>query len=373
MKISDYDYNLPLELIATHPAKPRDHSRLLVMDKKSGNIEHRHFFDILDYLKKGDVLVFNNSRVIPARLIGTKKGSGGRIEIFLHRRINGNKLETWECLVGGRRIRIGLEIVFKKKLTCKIVRDNEDGTWQVEFNKRKKDFLECIEKMGQIPLPPYIEKQRVEKQLDSDKEDYQTIYADREKKGSVAAPTAGLHFTPELIQKIKDKGIEIEYITLHVGMGTFAPVKVRDMTKHKMHAEWVEIDKETIERIYKAKIDGRKIISVGTTSTRSLEALAGKFSIFNFPALGGSALGGQFPNKLQFPISNFQKNVDIFIYPGFQFKIVDAMITNFHLPKSTLLMLVSALSTKENINRAYKEAIKEKYRFYSYGDAMFLK
>lgn len=361
MKLSDYDYNLPEELIATHPSKPRDHSRLLVLNKENGELEHKKFYDVLDYLQKGDVLVFNNSRVIPARLIGKKKESGGRVEIFLHKKIPSKGNEIWECLVGGRRIKVGLEVIFDEKLACNIMKDNEDGTWEVEFNKKGHEFLDCLEQVGRIPLPPYIEKQRAEKQLDSDKEDYQTIYADVEKKGSVAAPTAGLHFTPELVQKIKDKGVEIEYVTLHVGMGTFAPVKVDDVSKHKMHAEWVEIPADTIERIYKAKASGRRIISVGTTSTRSLEALAKKYPI------------SQFPN---FTISEkskgFENDVDIFIYPGYEFKIVDAMITNFHLPKSTLLMLVSALSTKKNIDKAYETAIQEKYRFYSYGDAMFI-
>jgi S-adenosylmethionine:tRNA ribosyltransferase-isomerase len=363
MKVSDYNYNLPEELISTHPAKPRDHSRLLIMDRVSGKLEHKKFFDILDYLQKGDVLVFNNSRVIPARLIGEKKNSGGKVEIFLHKRIDSDEFETWECLVGGRRIKIGLEIVFKETLACTIVKNNEDGTWVVEFNKKRQEFLEIIETVGQIPLPPYIEKQREEKQLESDKEDYQTIYADEKKRGSVAAPTAGLHFTPELMLKIRDKGVKIEYVTLHVGMGTFAPVKVEDAEKHKMHAEWVEISSETIDRLYNAKKSGRRIIAVGTTSTRSLEALASKFPVSNSSC----------PLSAPVPTSTFSEDVDIFIYPGYKFKLVDAMITNFHLPKSTLLMLVSALSSKENIDKAYAEAIKEKYRFYSYGDAMFIK
>lgn len=358
MKTADFDYNLPKELIATHPAKPRNHSRLLVMDKVSGRLEHKKFFDILNYLDKGDCLVFNNSWVVPARLLGNKKGSGGKVEVFLHKKKSTKSLERWECLLGGRKIKIGLVIEFEdNKLSAEILGDNQDGTWVIEFNKRGEEFWRVIEEIGQIPLPPYIEKQREEKRLSSDCEDYQTVYADKKKKGSVAAPTAGLHFTPELINKIKEKGVKLEYLTLHVGMGTFAPVKVTDVTKHKMHAEWVEIESAVIERLYKAKKKGARIITVGTTSTRSLEALATKFSIHNS----------------QFPLPSFSENVDIFIYPGYEFQLVDAMITNFHLPKSTLLMLVSAFSSKANIDHAYKVAIEKAYRFYSYGDAMFIK
>ncbi|RLC37040.1 tRNA preQ1(34) S-adenosylmethionine ribosyltransferase-isomerase QueA [Candidatus Falkowbacteria bacterium] len=368
MKVSDFDYTLPKELIAQEPVSPRDHSRLLVMkrltapkalsdfqsDRALGAVlEDKYFYDLPDYLKEGDVLVLNNSKVFPARLIGKKKKTGGKIEIFLHQFIKGG---VWNCLVGGRRVRIGLEVEFSGKTRCVITKDNKDGTWEVEFNRNYKELMTATEKIGQVPLPPYIVKSRklkVESKKD-DKKNYQTVYADNKKIGSVAAPTAGFHFTPELIKKLKAKGVRFEYITLHVGLGTFAPVKVDDITKHKMHAEYVEINKNVLERIIKAKKESKRIIAVGTTSARSLESF-----FIN-------------PKSYKLTANSYSSWVDIFIYPGYKFKIVDAMITNFHLPKSTLLMLVSAMAGKKNIDKAYKYAIKNKYRFYSYGDAMFI-
>ena len=382
MKLSDFDYNLPKNLIATEPAKPRDHSRLLILQKETGEIEHKHFYDIVDYLKKGDCLVLNNSKVIPARLIG-KKDTGGKVEVFLHKVVFcGSTAQNlavepqktvWQCLLGAKKMKAGLKIYFDKGLEATVLRDNEDGTWDVGFNMSGVDFDKVLEKIGHVPLPPYIKKNEDKK---NDKKSYQTIYADDNKKGSVAAPTAGLHFTPRLMKKLKDKGVQIEYITLHVGLGTFAPVKTEDIKKHKMHSELVEIDKETMARIYLAKLQDRRIITVGTTSTRMLEAIVSEFPISNFqPCLPA----GRFPNNSQFSMHKFIKQffkikefINIFIFPGYRFKIVDAMITNFHLPKSTLLMLVSALAGKKNIDKAYESAILNEYRFYSYGDAMLI-
>lgn len=336
MRLKDFDYHLPRELIAQKPAKPRDSSRLLVLDKKTGEIEHKYFSDILGYFKKGDVLVFNDSKVFPARLFG-KKMTGGKIEVFLLKKENNDKV--WQCLVRGGKV--GLEVFFENGLKAVIVKKNENETYDVKFNKNGKKFMLLIEEIGQMPLPPYITL------TTSRASDYQTVYADDKKIGSVAAPTAGLHFTPGLIKKLEKRGVQIEYITLHVGLGTFAPVKIEDITKHKMHTEWVEVNKKTMDRIRKAKKEKRRIVAVGTTSARSLESIAS--------------------NK-----KSFAGWVDIFIYPPYKFKIVDAMITNFHLPKSTLLMLISALAGKKNIDKAYKEAIKKKYRFFSFGDAMFI-
>jgi S-adenosylmethionine:tRNA ribosyltransferase-isomerase len=413
-KLSDYDFNLPDELIATHPAEPRDHSRLLVLDKKTGKIEHRHFYDFIDYLRAGDVLVLNNSKVIPARLWARKRqecrpakscGStvlqgGGKVQVLLHKKLNrrspeaetaaGQGGDIWQCLIGGKA-KEGLELVFtithpasltlgtpldRGELTAKVLKNNHDGTWDLKFNKSGAALMKVIERIGETPLPSYIVNQRKhevdgkppltppwkggESAIRNDKNDYQTVFADDKKAGSVAAPTAGLHFTPELLRKIKNKGVKILEITLYVGMGTFAPVKVDDFTKHKMHAEWVEIEKKVIAEINRRNaiscVPSARVIAVGTTSARSLEA-CWQTSPQNIAGLR----------------NGFKAWVDIFIYPGYKFKIVDAMITNFHLPKSTLLMLISALAGKKNIDQAYQEAIKKKYRFYSYGDAMFIK
>ncbi|MFA5247690.1 MAG: tRNA preQ1(34) S-adenosylmethionine ribosyltransferase-isomerase QueA [Patescibacteria group bacterium] len=349
-KLSDYDFDLPEDLIATHPAEPRDHSRLLVLNKITGEIEHKHFYDIVDYLSSGDILVLNNSKVIPARLMAVKESTGGKVEVLLHKKLDEN---IWQCLLGGRAQEC-LELKFTEEFKAKILKNNHDGTWDIRFNKSGADLMKAVEEFGEMPLPPYILQQlkiKNEKlKKEETKKSYQTVYADSQKSGSVAAPTAGLHFTPELLEKIKNKGVKILEITLYVGMGTFAPVKTEDISKHKMHAEWVEIDNKTINLIAKQK--GGKIIAVGTTSVRSLESCW---------------------NNLSELSNDFKFWVDIFITPGYKFKIVDAMITNFHLPKSTLLMLVSALVGKEKIDKAYKEAIKKKYRFYSYGDAMLIK
>ncbi len=345
IKLSDYNYQLPPELIAQKPTEPRDHSRLLVLDKKTGAIEHQHFYDLLNQLESGDVLVLNNSKVFPARLIGRKALTGGQVEVFL---LQNKQTKTWECLLGGR-VQSGLAIEFSRGLKATVKQNNQDGTWLVEFNKSKAALLAVAAKIGQVPLPPYIKR---EQQLTGDKKRYQTVYASDAKVGSAAAPTAGLHFTPKLIKAIKQKGVEIIELTLHVGLGTFAPVKTENVLEHKMHAEWLEIKAGAVKKIFQAKKDGRRIIAVGTTSCRSLETL-----------------GQNYKGKP----GDFKCWTDIFIYPPYEFKLVDALVTNFHLPQSTLLMLVSALAGKSNIDKAYQLAIKQGYHFFSYGDAMFIR
>ncbi len=339
--VKDFDYHLPLELIAQKPVRPRDHSRLLLLDKKMGKIQHRHFYDLAGYLKPGDVLVLNNSKVFPARLLGHKKETGGAVEIFLHRKIQG---ANWECLVGGR-VKEGTVVEFKKDLRAMILKNNQDGTWAVKFNLSGARFLNIINQIGLVPLPPYIKRTKKQK---SDKNNYQTVFADARQTGSVAAPTAGLHFTKQLLQKIKKKGIKIVYVTLHVGLGTFAPVKTEKITEHQMHQEFATISASAKKEILAAKKAGGRVIAVGTTSARTLESA-------DFKKVGAESFW-----------------TNIFIYPGYKFKMVDALVTNFHLPKSTLLMLVSALAGKKAIDRAYHEAIKQKYRFFSYGDAMLI-
>lgn len=375
MKLSDFDYHLPKNLIAQKPIRPRDHSRLLVLEKKTGKIQHKHFYDLSDYLREGDVLVLNNSKVFPARLIGKKKNTGGKTEVFLLRHLipqppflirrGGERIkrvggEVWQCLLRGRGRKEELGIEFGQGLECKVIKDNLDRTWEVEFNLTGNKMIEVVNKIGLTPLPPYIKRDkgcRTPKEV-YDTTAYQTVYADEKKAGSVAAPTAGFHFTPPLIKKLKNKGVQFEYITLHVGLGTFAPVKTDDIKKHKMHAEWVEARKSVLARIIKAKEEGRRVIAVGTTSVRTLEAIE---------------LRGRDALKALRPLSSdFQGWVNIYIYPGYKFNVVDAMITNFHLPKSTLLMLVSAFTGKDNIDKAYRSAVKSKYRFYSYGDAMLI-
>lgn len=348
-KTSDFSYSLPSKLIAQEPAQPRDSSRLLVLSKDDGEINHRHFFDIVDYLQAGDILVLNNSKVFPARLHGHKRDSGGSIEIFLHQKIAD---DAWECLVRGR-LKTGQIVDLSTKLFAIIGSDNQDGTRNVNFNLTGADFFNEINKIGEVPLPPYIKNPRGGKK---DKVSYQTVFAANGKDGSVAAPTAGLHFTDSLLKKIEDKGVKIKFITLHVGLGTFSPVKTELITDHKMHSESVEIAAEVWQDIIQAKQAGRRVIAVGTTSCRSLEAAAGPHGSLNASKLLGDLLF----------------RTDIFIYPGYQFKIVDALITNFHLPESTLLMLVSALAGKDNILQAYHEAISKNYRFFSYGDAMLI-
>ena len=337
--LSDYDYNLPEELIGQTPTMPRDHSRLLVVDKTKKTTEHKKFYDILNYLKKGDVLVRNSTKVIPARLIG-KKESGAVMEVFLLKRLELNK---WECLVRrAKKLKIDQSIIFgdgQLKATLKEVKEDGNRILEFEFDGI---FEEIIHELGQMPLPPYI----TEKLEDGDR--YQTVYA--EKGESVAAPTAGLHFTKELFEKIAEKGVEIVDVYLEVGLGTFRPVQTENVLDHKMHSETFEVPQKTAEVVNKAKLEGRRIIAVGTTSIRTLESATNE-------------------NGELLPISG---DTEIFIYPGYKFKIVDALITNFHLPKSTLLMLVSALSEKDFIFKVYEEAVKEKYKFFSFGDAMFI-
>ena len=340
MRTDDFDYYLPKELIAQHPAQKRDMSRLLVMDKKTGEIEHKHFYDIIDYLNAGDVLVINNTKVIPARLMGLKKGGAAHIEVLLLKQVG--ETDQWEVLVHpGKRAKVGTEIIFGDgRLTAKVVGETDTGRI-VEFSY-EGIFNEILDQLGTMPLPPYITE------YDGDMNRYQTVYA--KFAGSAAAPTAGLHFTEELLEEIKQKGIEVVEVLLHVGLGTFRPVQVDDVTKHKMHTEFYSVSQEAAERLNKAKAEGRRIISVGTTSTRTLESA---FKDGKIQAGSGET--------------------DIFIYPGYEFKVVEALITNFHLPKSTLVMLVSALASKEYILHAYEVAVEEKYRFFSFGDAMFIK
>lgn len=341
MRTDDFDFNLPEELIAQTPIEKRDTSKLMVLDKTNGRIEHKIFKDIVSLLNKGDVLVLNDTKVLPARLFGIKEKTEAAIEILLLKNI---EADTWQCLVKpAKRIKVDDVISFGEgMLTARCTDMGEDGIRILEFSY-EGIFYEVLDKLGVMPLPPYIKEK-----LD-DKDRYQTVYA--KNIGSAAAPTAGLHFTKELLADISVKGIQICYVTLHVGLGTFRPVNVEDVTKHKMHSEFYQMNEETAEILNKAKEDKRRIISVGTTTTRTLETIMSKYNKFC-------------------SCSGF---TDIFIYPGYEFKGVDALITNFHLPKSTLLMLVSALASKEFIMNAYSEAIQNHYRFFSFGDAMFIK
>ena len=341
MKLSEFDFELPEELIAQHPVEKRDTSRLMVVNRENGNIEHRHFYDILDYLKPGDVLVRNNTKVIPARLFGIKEETNGHVEVLLLKEL---KKDTWECLCGNARIvKMNTVITFGEgllKAKCIEIKDEGIRVFEMIYDGI---FYEILDQLGTMPLPPYI-KEKLE-----DKNRYQTVYAKIE--GSAAAPTAGLHFTEEINQKIKDKGIEILDVCLHVGLGTFRPVNVENINDHKMHSEFYMMSKETAEVLKQTRKNNKKIISVGTTSTRTLETIMNLYG--EFKECSGWT--------------------DIFIYPGYEFKAIDALITNFHLPKSTLMMLVSALAGKENIMKAYKIAVEEKYRFFSFGDSMFIK
>ena len=341
MKVSDFYFELPEELIAQYPLEKRDSSRLMVLDKKTGEIEHRKFHDILEYLNEGDTLVLNNTRVLPARLIGEKEETGGKIEFLLLKRIEGDK---WECLAKpGRKAKVGTVFTFGEGKLKAIVREiGEEGKRIIEF-KYDGIFEQVLDELGQMPLPPYIHEKL------EDKERYQTVYS--KEKGSAAAPTAGLHFTEELLKEIKDKGVNIAYLTLHVGLGTFRPVKVDDVNNHVMHSEYYHLDKENAELINKTKEAGKRVIAVGTTSSRTLETIGDE--------------NGRVREQSGW--------TDIFIYPGYKFKIVDNLITNFHLPESTLIMLVSALAGQDNIMNAYNTAVKEKYRFFSFGDSMFIK
>lgn len=338
MKTSDFSYDLPSELIAQHPAQKRDQSRLMLLNKKTGEINHKKFYNIIDYLNNGDVLVLNDTRVMPARIFGHRPKKNESIEILL---LN-HKGDTWETLAKpGKKLKIGTEIIFSDELKAEVIDISEDGSRFLKFIYRGI-FEEILDRLGEMPLPPYIQEKL------EDKERYQTVYS--KEIGSAAAPTAGLHFTKELLKKIEEKGIEICFITLHVGLGTFRPVKVEDVTKHKMHSEFYIIRDDVAQKINKAKDEGRRIVAVGTTSIRTLESAADDKGYVK-------AKSGW---------------TDIFIYPPYKFKCVDALITNFHLPESTLIMLVSSLSTREIILNAYNVAVKEKYRFFSFGDAMFI-
>ncbi|MCI8609210.1 MAG: tRNA preQ1(34) S-adenosylmethionine ribosyltransferase-isomerase QueA [Firmicutes bacterium] len=348
MHINDFDYELPKELIAQTPAKERDKSRLMVVHRQDGAIEHKHFYDILDYLKPTDCLVLNNSKVLPARLFGVKEGTGAKVEFLLIKRIEG---DLWETMVKpGKRMKIGDVVSFSdEKLFRAHLKDyGEDGTRIVEF-EYEGIFMERLEELGQMPLPPYIERGN----NNQDKERYQTVYCKEE--GSVAAPTAGLHFTKELLEEAVRRGIKVVYVTLHVGIGTFRPVKVENIEEHHMHFEEYEISKEAADSINQTIKAGGRIVSVGTTSTRTLESAAA------WDEESGRWL-----------VAPGHGSTGIFIYPGYEFKIIKALITNFHLPKSTLLMLISALYNREDILRVYKIAVDEKYRFFSYGDAMYI-
>lgn len=337
MLVTDFDYDLPQELIAQHPMEPRDHSRLLVVDKKTGEIEHKHFYDLVNYLKPGDVLVFNDTRVIPARLHGTKD-TGAHVEVFLLTRRDAT---DWEVLVRpGKKLQVGAKINFSDELSCEVIEHTDFGGRVVRF-KYDGIFEEILDRLGETPLPPYITAPL------EDKERYQTVY--NRERGSAAAPTAGLHFTKELLQKIKDIGCEEVFVTLHVGLGTFRPVSEAKIEDHKMHKEFYTVSQEATDAVNKAKAEGRRIIAVGTTAVRTLEAAG---------ADGQLHAGSSWTN--------------IFIYPGYKFRLVDDLVTNFHLPQSTLLMLVSTLSTREIMLQTYKKAVEEKYRFFSFGDAMFI-
>lgn len=337
MLVTDFDYDLPQELIAQHPMEPRDHSRLLVVDKKTGEIEHKHFYDLVNYLKPGDVLVFNDTRVIPARLHGTKD-TGAHVEVFLLTRRDAT---DWEVLVRpGKKLQVGAKINFSDELSCEVIEHTDFGGRVVRF-KYDGIFEEILDRLGETPLPPYITAPL------EDKERYQTVY--NHERGSAAAPTAGLHFTKELLQKIKEIGCEEVFVTLHVGLGTFRPVSEAKIEDHKMHKEFYTVSQEAADAVNKAKAEGRRIIAVGTTAVRTLEAAG---------ADGQLHAGSSWTN--------------IFIYPGYKFRLVDDLVTNFHLPQSTLLMLVSTLSTREIMLQTYKKAVEEKYRFFSFGDAMFI-
>lgn len=340
MNTKDFAYFLPEELIAQTPVEPRDSSRMLIMDRNSGELRHRHFYDILDELHSGDCLILNDSRVLPARIFGVKEETGANIEFLLLRQVENKR---WEVLARpGKKARIGTRFVFGDGIMIgKVVDVLEDGNRIVDF-ECNGGFYETLDKIGQMPLPPYIHEKL------KDKERYQTVYS--RELGSAAAPTAGLHFTKELLKKAEEKGVKIGFVTLHVGLGTFRPVKVDDVTKHKMHSEHYELTQETADLINETKKKGGRVISVGTTSCRTLETVAAK----------------------EGRICQSEGWTDIFIYPGFKFKVLDGLITNFHLPESTLIMLVSAFAGYEHTMQAYETAVKERYRFFSFGDAMLI-
>jgi len=341
MKTKNFYYDLPKELIAQDPIKQRDHSRLLILDKETGEITHKHFYDIISQLMPNDCLILNDSKVLPARIYGTRIDTESKVEFLL---LNRKSDKVWECLAGpGKKAKVGAKFTFLKDvLAGEIIEVLENGNRIIEFSF-EEDFYSILDKIGSMPLPHYITKEL------KDKDRYQTVYS--RELGSAAAPTAGLHFTKELLNKIKDKGIKIGFVTLHVGLGTFRPVKTESILDHKMHSEHYEISQEVADLILETKKNNGRVIAVGTTSCRTLESMY----------------------KLEGKIAESSGWTDIFIYPGYKFNVIDALITNFHLPESTLIMLVSALAGKDNIMKAYSEAIREKYRFFSFGDAMFIK
>ncbi len=350
MLLSEYDYNLPEELIAQFPADKRQNSKMMVLDRNKNTIEHKHFYDFADMIDNNSVLVLNNTKVIPARLYGIKEETGAKIEIFLLKKADNNSDKIWDCLIKpSKRVKPNTMIKISNELSAKVIKPLEDvGEWQVEliFNG---ELMDILHRVGNIPLPPYIERKMQSEDIKKlDFERYQTVYAEDE--GSVAAPTAGLHFTEEILEKLKAKGVEIIYVTLNVGMGTFRPVKTEIIEEHKMHSEEFEITQEAAEAINNAKNLGKKVIAIGTTSVRTLETCYKKYG----------------------KIIACKDSSELFIYPPYNFGVVDGMITNFHLPKSTLLMLVSAFAGKDFIFEAYKQAIENKYRFFSYGDCMFI-
>lgn len=340
MKLTDFDYDLPEELIAQTPVEPRNSSRLMVLDPVEKSIEHRHFYNLKEYLEPGDTLIFNDTRVMPARLLGWREGTGGKVEVFLLRRIDG---DTWETLVKpGRKAREGQVVRFSDELTCTVQETTDFGGRIVKFSY-EGIFEEILDRLGETPLPPYIHEKL------ADRERYQTVYS--REQGSAAAPTAGLHFTKEQMAELKEMGVNLGFVTLHVGLGTFRPVSVETVEEHVMHKEYYSISQETADLIKATKAAGKRVIAVGTTSIRTLESAA-------------TAVG---------EIAGRTDWTNIFIYPGYEFKIVDGIVTNFHLPKSTLIMLISAFAGREFVLKAYEQAVKERYRFFSFGDAMMIK
>ena len=339
MEVKEFDYELPNEFIAQTPLDKRSNSKLMLLDRKTGNINHKHFYDIIDYLNPGDVLVLNDTKVMPSRIYGEKVDTKAKIEFLLLKEVD---KDCYEALTRpARRVKVGTVVKFSEELQLEVIEKRDEGMCVVKF-QYEGIFIEKLEQLGEMPLPPYIHEK-----LD-DKDRYQTIYASN--LGSAAAPTAGLHFTDELMNKIKEKGIQVEYVTLHIGLGTFRPMSVDNIKDHHMHTEWFKMDEATAERLNKAKEEKRRIIAVGTTSTRTMEAIYTKYNKFVATA----------------------EETNIFIYPGYKFKAIDALITNFHLPKSTLIMLVSAFSKKEYVLNAYEKAKENNYRFFSFGDSMFI-
>lgn len=348
MLLSEFDYNLPENLIAQLPADKRENSKMMVLDRNTKTIQHKHFYDIVDLIDENSILVLNNTKVMPARLYGMKEETGAKIEVFLLKQLEG---KTWETLIKpSKRVKEGTIIKISDELSAKAIeKTEEDGGWLVELIY-EGNILEVLHRNGNIPLPPYIERKLATEDIKKlDFERYQTVYAKDE--GSVAAPTAGLHFTKEILQKLQDKGVEIAYVTLNVGLGTFRPVKCDNILEHKMHSETFEITEKTARKINEAKAKGKRLVAVGTTTVRTLETAYQKYGC----------------------IKGCHDHSELFIYPPYEFKVIDELITNFHLPKSTLLMLVSALAGKDFIFKAYNEAIENDYRFFSYGDCMFIR